>query len=220
MTKKRAAPKQPAAPLNVVVDLSHHNVDPDLALARDTDGIVGIIHKATQGLTYADPTFRNRRAKAQAADLLWGAYHFGTGSDGVHQAEYFLQTVQPTDATLLALDFEANPQGPSMTLEEARAFVTHVHDATGRWPGLYSGHYLKQLLGTASDPVLVNCWLWLSQYGPTAVVPANWPTWTMWQYTDGGAGPEPHGVAGIGRCDRNKFNGSAASLRRLWLADQ
>jgi lysozyme len=220
MTKKRSEPKPPAAPLNVVVDLSHHNVDPDLARARDTDGIVGVIHKATQGLTYADPTFERRRAATQAADLLWGAYHFGTGSDGVHQAEYFLRTVQPTDATLLALDFEANPQGPSMTLEEARAFVTHVHDATGRWPGLYSGHYLKQLLGTTSDPVLANCWLWLSQYGPTPVVPANWPTWTMWQYTDGGAGPEPHAIAGIGRCDRDKFNGSAASLRRLWLADQ
>ena len=220
MTKKRSAPKPPAAPLNVVVDLSHHNVDPEFALARDTDGIVGVIHKATQGLSYADPTFGKRRAAVQAADLLWGAYHFGTGSDGVHQAEYFLRTVQPTDATLLALDFEANPQGPSMTLEEARAFVTHVHEATGRWPGLYSGHYLKQLLGTASDPVLAHCWLWLSQYGPTAVVPANWPTWTMWQYTDGGAGPEPHTIAGIGRCDRDKFNGSAASLRRLWLADQ
>jgi GH25 family lysozyme M1 (1,4-beta-N-acetylmuramidase) len=220
MTKKRSAPRKPAAPLNVVVDLSHHNIDPDLALARDTDCIAGVIHKATQGLTYADPTFGKRRAKALDADLLWGAYHFGTGSDGVQQAEYFLRTVQPTDETLLTLDFEANPQGPSMTLEEARAFVTHVHDATGRWPGLYSGHYLKQLLGTASDPVLANCWLWLSQYGPTAVVPPNWPTWTMWQYTDGGAGPEPHSVAGIGRCDRDKFNGSAASLRRLWLADR
>jgi hypothetical protein len=28
MTKTRFAPKPPAAPLNVVVDLSHHNVDP------------------------------------------------------------------------------------------------------------------------------------------------------------------------------------------------
>ena len=220
MTKKRSAPQRPAAPVNVVVDLSHHNADPDFAAARDTDGILGVIHKATQGLTYSDPTFESRHARAEDAGLLWGAYHFGTGSDGVQQAEYFLRMVQPTDATLLVLDFEANAQGPSMTLEEARAFVTHVREATGRWPGLYSGHYLKQLLGTASDPVLVNCWLWLSQYGPTAVIPANWPTWTMWQYTDGAAGPEPHSVAGIGRCDRNKFNGPATSLQRLWLSDQ
>jgi lysozyme len=39
---------------------------------------------------------------------------------------------------LLVLDFEPNPSGSSMTLEEARAFVTHVHTVTGRWLGLYS----------------------------------------------------------------------------------
>jgi lysozyme len=103
-----------------------------------------------------------------------------------------------------------------MTLEEARAFVVHVNDATGRFPGLYSGHYIKQLLGTTTDPILANCWLWLSQYGPTAVVPLAWPLWTMWQYTDGAMGPEPHTVEGIGRCDRDKFNGSLAGLKRLW----
>jgi lysozyme len=38
----------------------------------------------------------------------------------------------------------------------------------------------------------------------------------MWQYTDGALGGEPHTVAGIGRCDRDTFNGSVAQLRRLW----
>ena len=64
-------------------------------------------------------------------------------------------------------------------IEEARAFVTHVQAATGRFPGLYSGHYVKELLGSQSDPLLSKCWFWLSQYGPTPVVPANWPTWTL-----------------------------------------
>lgn len=48
------------------------------------------------------------------------------------------------------------------------------------------------------------------------MVPANWPTWTMWQYTDGGIGPLPHTVAGIGRCDRDRFNGNATQLKKLW----
>lgn len=217
-SSRRRAGALAAEPLNVVVDLSHHNTEPDFARARDPGGLVGVIHKATQGLTYADPTYARRRPRATDAGLLWGAYHFGTGSDGVQQAEHFLDVVQPTDDTLLVLDFEANAQGPGMTLEEARAFVVHVNDATGRFPGLYSGHYLKQLLGTNKDPVLASCWFWLSQYGPTAVVPLNWPLWTMWQYTDGGMGPEPHSVEGIGRCDRDKFNGSLAGLKRLWGA--
>jgi len=203
--------------VNVVVDLSHFNGSVDLSAAAQS-GIVGVIHKATQGTRYQDPMYETNKAKAAAANLLWGAYHFGDGSEGVEQAEAFLAFVKPTKGTLLVLDFEANPQGPSMDLEEARAFVTHVQSVTGRWPGLYAGYYLKQLLGTKSDPVLRNCWLWLAQYGPTAVVPHNWPAWTMWQYTDGAAGPPPYEVPGIGRCDRDMFNGTEAELRQLWHA--
>jgi len=202
-------------PLNVIIDLSHHNGDVDLGRAEG-DGILGVIQKATQGNQYADPTYETNKTKAGDAGLYWGAYHFGTGGDGVAQADHFLTTVQPDEQTLLVLDFEANPQGPSMVLEEARAFLTHIHDTTERWPGLYAGHYLKDLLGTTQDPVLANCWFWLAQYGPTAVIPVNWRTWTLWQYTDGGLGPEPHSVDGVGRCDRDKFNGSAKRLQALW----
>lgn len=201
------------AVLNVVVDLSHHNGSVDFIQAQG-DGILGVIHKATQGTSFVDPLYKERVAPAKAAGLLWGAYHFGTGADGVEQADFFLQTVGPD--VLLVLDLEANGQGPSMSLEEARAFVTHIQSVTGRFPGLYAGSYLKGLLGTTNDPVLGNCWFWLSQYGPTPVVPPAWPTWTMWQYTDGAAGPPPHEVAGIGRCDRDQFNGSADELAQLW----
>jgi lysozyme len=200
---------------NAVIDLSHHNTTVDLQAAK-ADGILGVIHKATQGLTFQDPTYGTNRQQANAAGLLWGAYHFGTGADGVSEAEYFLNFAQPAPGDLLVLDFEQNTQGPTMTLDDARAFVTHIHQATGQWPGIYGGSLLKQPLGTSSDPVLANCWLWLSQYGPTAVVPVNWATWTMWQYTDGAQGPGPYQVAGIGRCDRDKFNGTAAELTTFW----
>lgn len=200
--------------INAVVDLSHHNGDVDLKKAKG-DGILGVIQKASQGQSSVDPTYKVNRAKAKEAGLLWGAYHFGTGSDGVRQAESFLHVVGKDPSTLMVLDFEPNLTGPSMTLEEARAFVTHVQAVTGRFPGLYSGHYIKDLLGTKTDPVLAKCWLWLAQYGPTPVVPPNWPTWTLWQYTDGAVGPEPHQVAGIGRCDRDKFNGTQ-SLASFW----
>ena len=164
-------------PINVVVDLSHYNGEVDLAAAKAA-GLVGVIHKATQGLDGVDPTYATRREQARAAGLLWGAYHFATGGDGVAQAEHFLAVAGREAGTLLALDLEANPAGQSMPLEEARAFVTHVAQATGRYPGLYSGSYIKELLGAGSDPVLAQCWFWLAQYGPTAIVPPNWPTWT------------------------------------------
>jgi len=205
----------PAEPFNGVIDISHHNGTVNLQKASE-NGIVGVVQKATQGQTYVDPTFKGNRTKAKNAGLLFGAYHFGTGADGVLQADHFINTIQPDESTLLVLDLEANPQGPNMPLVEARAFVTHVNEVTGRFPGLYSGHYIKALLGTQTDPVLAQCWFWLAQYGPTPVVPTNWPTWTMWQYTDGGQGPEPHSVPGVGRCDRDRFNGTEAQLRTLW----
>jgi lysozyme len=119
---------------------------------------------------------------------------------------------------LLALDFERNPNGATMNLEQARTFVSHVRNATGRWPGLYGGALIKELLGTNTDGVLANCWLWLSQYGTNAVVPPNWSRWTLWQFTDGKKGPEPHEVDGIGPCDRDTFDGTLVELRSLFGA--
>jgi lysozyme len=204
---------------NVVVDVSHHNGRVNSAAAKDA-GIVGIIHKATQGWKYVDPLYRSNRDGALAVSLLWGAYHFGVGADGVAQADFFLSTVKPDSSTLLVLDFEANTADSSMDLIEARAFVTHIQQTTGRWPGLYAGQYLKELLGSSPDTVLSNCWLWLAQYGPTAVLPPGWDSWTMWQYTDGASGPEPNEIAGFGHCDRDIFNGTVEQLKSLWTPSQ
>jgi len=201
--------------INSVIDISHHNGTVNLIQAA-ADGIVGVIHKATQGIKFNDPAYAANKQKASSAGLLWGAYHFGDGSDPIAQAEHFLNIVQPGDQTLIVLDFEENTQGPSMTLDGARAFVNHMNDKVGRFPGLYGGSFLKGLLGQTLDPVLANCWFWLAQYSKTPVVPKNWPTWTMWQYTDGTAGQPPHTVQGVGACDRDFFNGDLAALKTLW----
>jgi lysozyme len=203
------------AGLNAIVDISHHNFGVDFSKLKAA-GIVGVIHKATQGSSDFDPTYEVHRAGALEAGLLWGAYHFGTDSDGVNQATNFLNVVGDASQTLIALDFESNPTGPSMSLEEARAFVTHIKTVTGRYPGFYSGHDIKEALGSGTDSVLANCWFWLAQYGPTAVVPQNWKTWTLWQYTDGALGPEPTEIIGVGRFDRDLYNGSADELRSFW----
>jgi lysozyme len=206
----------PAATSNTVIDISHHNGTKLNFAKAKAAGIIGVVQKATQGEAYVDATFKKNKDAALAAGLLFGAYHFGTGSNGVSQAAHFLDVVKPDDDTLVVLDFESNPAGTSMGLEEARAFVTHIQSELGRWPGFYSGHDIKAALGTSVDPVLKNCWFWLAQYGPTAVVPPCWSKWTMWQYTDGGVGPQPHSVDGIGSCDREYFNGTDAQLKSWW----
>jgi GH25 family lysozyme M1 (1,4-beta-N-acetylmuramidase) len=204
-------------PLNAIVDISHHNDNPDFVQAAAA-GVVGVIHKATQGLTYKDPMYGTNRQKALDAGLLWGAYHFGVGGDGVAQADFFLNTVDPGPDTLLVLDYEPNTQGPTMSLIDARAFVSQVNTRLGRYPGLYSGSLIKQTLGSHVDAILSQCFFWLAQYGPNAVVPPCWNTWTLWQYTDGNLGSQPHTVPGIGACDRDKFNGDLDALKKLWGA--
>ena len=189
---------------DAIIDLSHLNANPDFQAARAA-GIQAVIHKATQGTTFIDPAYDAHRQAATAAGLSWAAYHFGDASDPVAQADFFLEKLGLVPPRVLALDFEQQ-----MTLTQARAFVTQIHAATGRWPVLYGGDYLKQLLGGTKDPVLANCCLWLADYAESATLPANWQAWTMWQYTSGAT------VPGIGPCDRSRFNGSAAALEKFF----
>jgi lysozyme len=82
-------------PSNSIIDLSHHNGTRLRFDKAKADGITGVIQKATQGEAYVDATFKKNRTAVLAADLLFGAYHFGTGANGVSQAQHFLDTVQP-----------------------------------------------------------------------------------------------------------------------------
>jgi lysozyme len=207
--------------LNAVIDISHHNTVTDFR-AASAAGIRGIMHKATQGTTYVDPTLKSNRERIRDAGLFFGAYHFGVAGDASAQADYFLSATMGT-APLLVLDLEGNPQGHDMSLQEAEQFVHHIFSVTGRYPGLYSGHTIKEMLADANitDPgqtELSNCWLWIAQYSPAPLIPKIWSDWTLWQYTDGATGNEPRQVPGVGLCDRDMFNGSSDELTAFWSA--
>jgi GH25 family lysozyme M1 (1,4-beta-N-acetylmuramidase) len=71
------------AAIDAVVDISHHhgpNLDFQKAKAA---GILGVIHKVTQGHSSIDPMYAANKKKALKAGLLWGAYHFATGADRI-----------------------------------------------------------------------------------------------------------------------------------------
>lgn len=203
--------------LNVVVDLSHHNSVSSFQEARQ-NGIVGVIHKATQGASIVDATYHARRELALSAGLLWGAYHFGVKGNVDAQVDHFLEATVPVATDLLVLDFEPHGESATMSLAEAEKFVTQLNARINRFPGLYSGQaFLRQQMGSNTTSVLKNCFLWVARYSDQLPkVPPAWQTYTFWQYTDGNAGPQPHQVGGIGRCDRDKFNGDINGLRQLW----
>ena len=203
---------------NAIIDISSFQGNPDFARVKAA-GIIGVIHKATEGLGFHDSAYAVNKQAAKAEGLLWGAYHFGTGSDPEMQAHEFLQVAALKDDELIALDFEDNTHGTQMTVAGAKLFVNKVFSIAGRRPLIYSGNTIKQALGNTVDPDLGKCFLWVAQFDTSPNAPQiqkTWSNFTFWQYTDGKSGPLPHTVDGIGPCDRDTFNGDEATLREFW----
>lgn len=217
-----AAPRPPIATsaeaprIPVVIDIYHGNAVDSFAQARAA-GVLGIIHKATTGQTGKDKAYTDRRRDAEAAGLLWGAYHWGTNAPVAAQVDNFLMKAQPGENTLVALDYEIDAKF-QMSLDQAREFLERIHEKLGRRAVLYSGHLIKEKLGNRVDPFFGAHRLWLAEYNPTAKVQKSWSSYWLWQYAE-----KPSTVPGIpgntaGAIDYNHFNGTEAQLRAEWAS--
>src|SRR5436305_514466 len=113
-----------------IVDISHWEEPIDFKKVS-ADGIVAIIAKATQGEAGVDPAYGRFKKAAEPYDFLWGSYHFGTSSEVDVQVQHYLNTVKPNDHELICLDFEQNPAGRAMTLDQARQFIILFEHLTG-----------------------------------------------------------------------------------------
>jgi len=221
--------------IDAVIDISHMVTVTDFREVRRSR-ILAVIHKATEGGDYPDRSYATRRPQAEAAGLLWGAYHFGTRqSSGLKQAQFFLAMANPGPRTLMALDLEISPNPRnSMTLDQAEAFVRTVQDATGRLPVVYvhptwaNGDPLPRSNNRLDAPItqssiLARCDLWVADYHDSPEIPLAWANrgWKFWQYAADESDSKPaYGatstVAGLTHCDRNLFNGDTADLFHYW----
>lgn len=202
--------------IDTVIDISHFNGSPDWARVKAA-GILGVIHKATQGSKSVDATFAAASTAIPAAGLLFGAYHFGTGDEeGSAQAQFFLDTVKPGAHTLCVIDYEPNPSGTQMPLDHLFGWIETVQKATGRAPVVYGGKSaLFGDVGHATHPTLAACPLWIAEYNtlaePVGIPSQIWSTWTLWQYAENGT------VDGVnGNVDRSRYNGTADQLTKWW----
>ena len=101
--------------IDTIIDIFHGDAT-DLAKVQKQDGIIAVIHKATQGANFTDSSYSARKKQAKDLGLLWGAYHFGTADHVEAQVDHFLSTADADEDVLIALDFEENPHGPDMTI--------------------------------------------------------------------------------------------------------
>jgi lysozyme len=166
----------------LIPDVSNYqgHVDWNAVLAS---GRVGGICKATEALSYVDPTFAANWAALKTLGATKGAYHFAQPASTVPevQADKFLSVVAlPDPADLLVLDIEV---GTGDLSKWALTWLDRVLAKTGIRPWLYSyGPFIRDHL---TDARLADYPLWLAAYSSKAPpAPPPWKTWQLWQHTD------------------------------------
>jgi lysozyme len=204
-------------PIRKVIDISHHNDVADWDAVKGA-GIVGIIHKATEGTSFLDEDYLSRAREALDRGFMWGAYHIATGASVPAQVDHFLRVAGVDDETLYALHWEDDPGGNAMSLNGAVEFMQRIGQRIGMHRCvMYSGNTAKEKIGSRDVDFLGKHRLWLAQYGQSPVAQRSWDSIWLWQYSDGNVGPQPHGCPGItGECDTNSFDGLDAQLRLQW----
>lgn len=195
-----------------VIDLSHHNTVPKDFIAAKNDGIVGVIHKLTEGSSYVDDKVAARYYLAKQAGLAWGLYHFMRPGDMKKQAEFFIKKAYELEVIDEQTVLVADHEDASVPGQDLKKWLDYVEDRMGRSPVVYSGHVLKdQLAGSGYRP---KRRLWLCHYASKPVLPEGVDKYWMWQYTDKGSigGLSPIDLNDIGNVDMGEFlNGWAGS---------
>lgn len=212
----------------VIADMNHAN---SLNLTQlKTSTVIGIIHKATQGIGFADDAYTRRRSSATEMGFLWGAYSFSTGDPVAVNVARFLSVAAPDAHTALCLDFEDN-SASEMSGDQAYEFLDRLNQAVGHGNMIYGGNRIREHIDPQQakwiDMAKVTR-LWQSRY--IGLQPADTPElfhsispippWTsnfMIQYAADGFGPGPHQVSGLENgADLSAYNGTADELRAAW----
>jgi lysozyme len=186
-----------------LIDLSHHqDYRIDFAAAKKA-GVRGGYHKATEGSTYRDPDYADRRAAFAKTGLPFGGYHFARPSagDADDEARHFLSVATPRPGDLLpALDLETT-EGLSISALRgwAREWTRIVGKACGGHDPVVYSPFDLQVPGIR----------WRARYNKGNTVrgvlaPPALP-WDVWQFSNGVLG-DPNRVAGFpGPTDLNTF---------------
>jgi GH25 family lysozyme M1 (1,4-beta-N-acetylmuramidase) len=217
--------KQACAPANVVlgIDIASYQHPNGAAInwATVAKSRRFVIVKASESDNYTNSYYADDVAKARAAGMIAGAYHYLTyDATGAAQAKHFITSIGgdvPDGDLPPMLDVEDvyKTDLANTTIAQRVAIMKDwldtVETSTGRKPMIYSGAWYwasSAYMGTPtgfSDHPLV----WSDYSGNCPSIPNDFPSLTIWQYL-GGTGS----TAGItGGCDQDKFYGTEADLQ-------
>lgn len=177
--------------------------------------------KATEGTHTVDSYFEFHRDgfRRHCSSFRMGVYYhfFHCEKDPSTQAEFLIRTVgdlRPNER--LCCDFEEK----SYSNVEAQALLFHglawLEDFFARLdelmpnmrPLIYTSARHWRAIGDQMWPRAARMDLWVPRYNDSATppdeLPRPWSDWSVFQFTDGNAGPH-RDVPGIGFCDCNVF---------------
>jgi lysozyme len=210
----------------IVIDPYEGNsIDWDL-LAQEKK-LVGIIHRASIGMK-ADKQYAARRDVAKNRGYLWGSYHLGLPGNPIEQADFYLSTIGDVANEVIALDIETLDTGKSISLMDAKKFIMHVKQKTGRFPLVYANGTVAQGITASysSDPIFSKSPLWYARFRSSIVglIPAGvWNTYEFWQFSSEVNCKAGHEVDCLYRVpgtksdmDVNVYNGSITQLKSRW----
>lgn len=191
------------------IDVSHYQGVinwPKVAATR----VVFAYMKATEGITYQDPSFNTNIAKASATKLKLGAYHFFEADDEPEQQlNNFLAVIRGKPLNLAPMvDVEVTDQQSAEELKQRLAvFLQQLKKATGCTPLIYSYRSFWQ----SDIGVQFNDYpFWLADYASKPSPPSGIANWLIWQYSESGT------VAGINApVDMDVMVDGKSSLRQI-----
>lgn len=159
-------------------------------------GVAFAFLKASEGVTFRDPTLPRNWPAVRRVGMGRGAYHFARPNlnAAVAEARHFMDTVEAQGVApgdLLALDLEE--ESGSLSRAEnvpgwALAWLREVEQIAGYPPLLYASPSVIAEYGL-SDPAFARYLLWLASWGSQfPACPAPWSALPigilLWQYAD------------------------------------
>lgn len=173
------------------------------------------IFKATEGISYIDPSFRKFAVQLTELNKLVGCYHFarpdlhGTIDEMEKEADWFISVVRYAgllNKAILVLDWETEP----MDREDlVNAFILRVENQTGITPFIYGSK--SKLNSWKNWWALQHCPIWIASWPSTSrpsagvdpgfTKPDKTVDWSIWQYTSRGIYPNYNGNIDLDYCE-------------------
>lgn len=182
------------------IDISMHNGSVNFNSVK-ASGIEVVYMKATEGINYIDPKYKEYLNSVKNSGMYFGMYHFmSEKTDPFEQAIDFWNAISNTGFTVIpALDIETNSLGRTAKeiTDRCIQFLNKFKALSGIDCVIYTGGYFGR---DNLDNRIKNYKGWIAHYGVAKPMETGFKTIVGHQYSDTGK------VAGIyGNVDLNNF---------------